>query len=205
VSVPRTSSGSCRRRTRRRKTPERRPRRSRSCRRDISITVGPEGKDESDLLLNGDLDALFHAAEPRAFTEGNPKVKRLFADPRATEREYFARTGIFPIMHAVAMRNDLIDAHPWLPEAVFNAYPRAKQLRYEAMRMEWVLGTLPWFGQELDETRALMGENSWPYGIEANEKTLNALFQYSYEQGLAKKRLTIEELFHPSTLKLTES
>jgi 4,5-dihydroxyphthalate decarboxylase len=171
----------------------------------ISVTVGPEGKDESDLLLDGEVDALFHAGEPKAFTEGHPKVKRLFADPRATERDYFARTGIFPIMHAVAMRNDLIDAHPWLPEAAFKAYSRAKQLRYEAMRMEWLMGTLPWFGQEFDETRALMGENFWPYGVEANEKTLNALFQYSYEQGLAKKRLTIEELFHPSTLDLTEA
>jgi 4,5-dihydroxyphthalate decarboxylase len=171
----------------------------------ISVSVGPEGKDESDLLLDGEVDALFHAGEPKAFTEGHPKVRRLFEDPRATERDYFARTGIFPIMHAVAMRNDLIEAHPWLPKAVFEAYSRAKQLRYEEMRMEWLMGTLPWFGQELDETRALMGDNFWPYGIGKNEKTLNALFQYSYEQGLAKKQLMIEELFHPSTLELTES
>jgi 4,5-dihydroxyphthalate decarboxylase len=171
----------------------------------ISVSVGPEGKDESDLLLDGEVDALFHAGEPKAFTEGHPKVRRLFEDPRATERDYFARTGIFPIMHAVAMRNDLIEAHPWLPKAVFEAYSRAKRLRYEEMRMEWLMGTLPWFGQELDETRALMGDNFWPYGIGKNEKTLNALFQYSYEQGLAKKQLMIEELFHPSTLELTES
>jgi 4,5-dihydroxyphthalate decarboxylase len=170
----------------------------------ISISVGPPGKDESDLLLDGDVDALFHAAEPKAFIEGNPKVKRLFNDPRAAERDYFRRTGIFPIMHAVAIRNDLIDAHPWLPEAVFNAYSQAKQQRYEAMRREWLLGTLPWYGQELDETRALMGENFWPYGIAENEQTLNALFQYSHEQGLAKKRLTIDELFHPSTLQLAD-
>jgi 4,5-dihydroxyphthalate decarboxylase len=170
----------------------------------VSITVGPEGKDESDLLLDGDVDALFHAAEPKALTEGNPNVRRLFADPRATEREYFARTGIFPIMHAVAMRNDLIDAHPWLPKAVFEAYSQAKQLHYEAMRMQWFLGTLPWFGQELDETRRLMGENFWPYGVEANRKTLEALLQYSHEQGLAKKRLTVEELFHPSSLNFNE-
>lgn len=113
------------------------------------ISVGPVGKDEFDLLLDGDVDALFHAAEPKAFAKGNPNINRLFTDPRATEREYFARTGIFPIMHAVAMRNDLIDDHPWLPEAVLNAYSRAKQLRYEAMGMGWLLGTLPWFGQEL--------------------------------------------------------
>jgi 4,5-dihydroxyphthalate decarboxylase len=171
----------------------------------ISITVGPEGKDESDLLLDGDVDALFHAVEPRAYVEGHPKVKTLFDDPRATEREYFLKTGIFPVMHAVAIRNDVIDANPWLPEAVFSAYSRSKQLEYEAMKMRWVMGTLPWHGQELKETREVMGENFWPYGIEANRKTLDALLQYSYDQGLAKKRLQIEDLFHPLVLDFAES
>ena len=171
----------------------------------ISISVGPEGKDESEMLLDGDVDALFHAAEPKAFAERHPKIRRLFTDSRATERDYFRLTGIFPIMHAVAVRNDVIDAHPWLPEAVFNAYSQAKQMQYEAMRMQWIFGTLPWFGQELEETRALMGENFWPYGIEPNRKTLEALFQYSHEQGLARKRLTVEELFHPSSLDFREA
>jgi len=171
----------------------------------ISISVGPEGKDESDLLVDGDVDALFHAGEPRAFIEGHPKIKRLFADPRTTERDYFSRTGIFPIMHAVAMRNDIIETNPWLPGAVFNAYSQAKQIQYEAMRMGWLYGTLPWYGQELEETRAVMGRNFWTYGIEGNRKTLDALFQYSHEQGLARNRLSIADLFHPSTLKFTES
>jgi len=170
----------------------------------ISVSVGPEGKDESDILVDGYVDALFHAAEPRAFTEDHPKIKRLLPNPRKTERDYYSRTGIFPIMHAVAVRNDIIDKHPWLPEAVFNAYAQAKQVRYDEMQMGWVLGTLPWYGQELEETRAVMGENFWPYGIEDNLKTLNALFQYSHEQGLAKKRLSVEELFHPSTLHFTD-
>jgi 4,5-dihydroxyphthalate decarboxylase len=171
----------------------------------ISVSVGPAGKDESDMLIDGDVDALFHAAEPKAYTEGHPKIRRLFADSRATERDYFARTGIFPIMHAVAMRNDIIDANPWLPEAVFTAYSQAKQIQYETMRMQWAFGTLPWFGQELEETRAVMGDNFWPYGIDANRKTLDALFQYSYEQGLAKKRLTVEELFHPASLNFKDA
>lgn len=170
----------------------------------ISISGGPAGKNESDMLINGDVDALFHAAEPQAFLEGHPKIKRLFVDPRATERDYFARTGIFPIMHAVAMRNDVVDAAPWLPQAVFNAYSEAKRVHYDAMRMQWILGTLPWFGQELEETKELMGENFWPYGVSANRRTLDALFQYSHEQGLAKKQLTVEELFHPSTLAFKE-
>jgi 4,5-dihydroxyphthalate decarboxylase len=170
----------------------------------VSITVGPQGKDESDLLLDGDVDALFHAIEPRAFTQRHPNVKRLFDDPRVTERAYFKKTGIFPIMHAVAIRNDVVDTYPWLPEAIFSAYSRSKQMEYEAMQKRWIFGTLPWFGQEFDETREVMGENFWPYGIGPNRKTLNALFRYSYDQGLAKKRLQVEDLFHASTIGFTE-
>ncbi len=72
------------------------------------------------------------------------------------------------------------------------------------MKMAWVMISLPWISKELEETRALMGENFWPYGIEPNRKALEALFQYSHEQGLAKRKLKIEELFHPSTLKLMD-
>ena len=171
----------------------------------ISIAIGPEGKDESDMLIDGDVDALFHAGEPRAFTEGHPKIKRLFGDYRAIERDYFARTGIFPIMHAVAIRNDIASQYPWLIEAVFNAYSQAKQLQYDDMSKNWIFGTLPWFGKELENTKRLMGGNFWPYGIEPNMKTLEALFQYSYEQGLASKQLTVEELFHPASMDLVEN
>jgi 4,5-dihydroxyphthalate decarboxylase len=77
-------------------------------------------------------------------------------------------------------------------------------MQYEAMGEKWILGTLPWFGQEFEETRELMGKNFWPYGIDANRKTLDALLQYSYEQGLAQKRLTVEELFVPASLQFSE-
>jgi 4,5-dihydroxyphthalate decarboxylase len=109
-------------------------------------------------------------------------------------------------MHAVAIRNATIEQHPWLPEAVFFAYSRAKQLNFANMRKSgWFNVSLPWFAQELEDTRKQMGENFWPYGIEPNRKALDALFRYSHEQGLASKRLSVEELFHPSTMKLRES
>jgi 4,5-dihydroxyphthalate decarboxylase len=171
----------------------------------ISIRSGPAGKDESDLLVDGDVDALFHAAEPRAFQERHPKVARLFADSRSTEREYFAKTGIFPIMHAVAVRNDVMQSHPWLPKALFLAYSQAKQLAYDEIRLSaWYKTSLPWIAQEAEETRELMGDNYWPYAVEPNRKALEALLQYSHEQRLAKRKLKIEQLFHPSTLQLTE-
>jgi 4,5-dihydroxyphthalate decarboxylase len=171
----------------------------------IKFMDGPPGKDESEMLADGSVDAVFHAAEPRAYVEGHPKVARLFPDYRAVERAYFLKTGIFPIMHAVAMRRDVVEAHPWLVASVFKAYSRAKQLAYDRLNgMAWVEDTLPWIGQEVEETRALMGENYWPYGIEPNWKALDSLFQYAHEQGLARSRVQIEDVFHPSTWKLSE-
>ncbi len=172
---------------------------------NITIIEGPEGKDESDMLADGDVDALFHAAEPRAYAERHPKVSRLFTDYRSVERAYYSKTGIFPIMHAVAMKRDLIEAHPELPQAIFKAYSESKTLAYDRLQKDaWVFDTLPWIGQEFEETQTLMGKNYWPYGIEPNRKALEALFQYSYEQGLASSHLTVEDLFEPSTLDLIE-
>ncbi|MCK4558603.1 MAG: ABC transporter substrate-binding protein [Calditrichia bacterium] len=172
----------------------------------VNIIKGTAGLDESELLITGEVDALFHAAEPKAYIDGNPLVDRLFPDSRKTERAYFSKTGIFPIMHAVAIKKELLNKNPWLAKAVFNAYSEAKTMDYIHMKkLGWVYDSLPWYGQELEETRALMGENFWPYGIGPNRKALDTLFRYSFEQGLSSRKLTIEELFHPSSLELIES
>ena len=171
----------------------------------LSVKTGPEGKDESDLLVSRDVDALFHAIEPRAFVEGHPKIRRLFPDVRSVERDYYSRTGIFPIMHAVAIKNDLVEEYPWIPSAVFDAYSKSKSVAYKKMNKEWFFETMPWYAQELESTKDLMGNNFFPYGVEANRITLETLFRYSHEQGLASRELTIEELFEPSTLQLVES
>ena len=171
----------------------------------LSVSIGAAGKDESDLLLDGDVDAIFHAAEPKAYVQGDERVVRLFPEFRRVERNYYARTGIFPIMHAVAVRNDVVEQHPWLPRAVFDAYVEAKRRMYTQVdKMGWATSSLPWFAKELEETKALMGEDFWPYGIEPNRKALETLFQYSYEQGLTKRRLNIEDVFLPELLELSE-
>ena len=171
----------------------------------VPISAGPAGMDESDLLVSGKVDALFHAAEPRAFIEGHPKVARLFPDPRTVERAYYKKTGIFPIMHAVAIKKAVLKENPWLSAAIFKAYSQAKQMSYEHMaKAAWIYDMLPWYGQELEETQALMGDNFYSYGIKPNRKTLEALFRYSHRQGLANRELTIEELFDPGGLELAE-
>ncbi len=125
----------------------------------VPISMGPAGKDESDLLESGEVDALFHAVEPRAYIQGHPKVGRLFPDYRSTERAYFSKTGIFPIMHAVAIKKSLVKKNPWLVEAVFRAYSQSKQIAYDYMaKAAGLRDSLPWFGQEFEETRALMGK-----------------------------------------------
>jgi 4,5-dihydroxyphthalate decarboxylase len=133
-------------------------------------------------------------------------VARLFPDYRSVERAYFARAGIFPIMHAVAIKRDVAQQNPWLAEAVFNAYSQAKQMSYKHMaKAAWLYDMLPWYGQEFEETRALMGDNFYSYGIKPNRKTLEALFRYSHQQGLSSRELTVEELFDPVSLEFAES
>ena len=172
----------------------------------LSISDGTPGKDESDLLVDGEVDALFHAAEPKAFLAGDPDCVRLFADSKATEQAYFRKTGIFPIMHAVAVRRDLADDDPAFLAAVFDAYAQSKQRTYDFLaKSAWYKQSLPWIAEEFRATRALMGDNYWSYGVEPNRAALEALFAYAFEQGLAKRTVTVEEVFHPAALALVEA
>lgn len=172
----------------------------------ITVMTGTPGLDESDLLLEGEVDALFHAGTPAAFVEGDPRIKRLFPDFRAVERDYFERTGIFPIMHMLAIRRTVAEQHPWLARAVFSAYSQAKLMAYQTKdRLTWATDMLPWYSQELEDTRALMGKNFYPYGVDPNRSTIELLYRYSRAQGLADRVLTIEETFLPGSLDFEEN
>ena len=171
----------------------------------VSITDAPADEDESTLLISGKVDAILHPAEPKVYQDRNPIVERLFKDHRTVERDYFSETGIFPIMHCVAIRNETAKVNPWLPKAVFEAYSKAKFNDYHYMRkLGWVMDSLPWYGQEFNETRELMGDNFYPYGLEASKASFEAAFRFTYEQGLSNRLVTLEEMFEKSTLKLEE-
>lgn len=171
----------------------------------VPIEKGPEGVDESDLLDSGEVDACFHAGEPRAFTDRRPNIDRLFPDARKTEQDYFKKTGIFPIMHAVAIKKSLAQQNPEVVPVVFKAYSEAKQKAYNYLAYQAsIMDILPWASQEFEATKELMGENYFAYGIKPNRKSLESLFRYSYEQGLCRKHLKIEDLFLPESLALVE-
>jgi len=170
---------------------------------DFPIEKGPPGVDESELLLSGGCDALVTAITPKSYEDGNPKIRRLFSNVKATEQQYYRETGLFPIMHVVAIRADVARENSWLPPAVFQMYSEAKQVAYDNLASTGVLRTsLPWATDEYEETTKLMGNDYWRYGIEANRKELEAIMRYTYEQGLVKERGRFEAMFDPSTLEL---
>jgi 4,5-dihydroxyphthalate decarboxylase len=170
---------------------------------DFPLSLGPPGVNESELLLGGGCDALITPITPRAYLEGNPKIRQMFSPIKPAEQQYFRDTGLFPIMHVVAIRTDVARDNPWLPAAVFKMYSEAKQIAYANLGTTTVLRTsLPWVTEEYQETRQLMGDDYWRYGIEANRRELEAVMRYTYEQGLVKKLGQFEDMFDPSTLNL---
>tara|TARA_R110000850_G_scaffold117831_10_gene234480 strand:+ start:3444 stop:4547 length:1104 start_codon:yes stop_codon:yes gene_type:complete len=172
---------------------------------DFPLIKGPDGVDESELLLSGQCDALITAITPKAYLERNPKIRQLFPKAREPEIAYFKKTGMFPIMHVVAIKTEVLEKEPWLAKAVFEMYSEAKTMAYANLESTTVVRTsLPWAKDEYESTVEIMGDNYWKYGIEANRKELEAIMRYVFEQGLVKKQISFEELFAPSTLTLEE-
>jgi 4,5-dihydroxyphthalate decarboxylase len=150
----------------------------------------------NDMLLTDDLDAVLAARPPIAFTSGNGEVKRFFGNCREVEAAYYRETGIFPIMHVIAVRKEILDAHPWVARNLFTAFDDARRRSIErVLDLTVSLVPIPWGNDFAREGKALMGENFFSYGIERNRRTLEAFLQYAFEQGVCEKRLTAEEIF----------
>jgi 4,5-dihydroxyphthalate decarboxylase len=129
----------------------------------------------------------------------SPATRRSDGYFRAAEKEYFQRSGLFPIMHAVGIRRDVLDKHPWLAASVYKAFAQAKKIADADLAETTALKiSLPWVNAELESTEAALGKDFWSYGIEQNHKTLKTMARYSYEQGLAVRQLTVEEMFATS-------
>jgi 4,5-dihydroxyphthalate decarboxylase len=158
----------------------------------------PEGMTLSIMLADGELDAVISAEPPACYGDGCTPVARLFEDFELIEREYFQRTRIYPIMHALGVRNDIHQSQPWLAANIYRAFLEAKQLSMiDLFELRALKIGLPWIVSHASQTRDLMGEDFWPYGIDANRHTLEVMTRYSYEQGLAPRKLSLDELFAP--------
>lgn len=172
---------------------------------DIRIQQIPDDRSLSSMLEAGELDAVFSARAPSCVRRKAPHVGRLFPDYRTAEQDYFRRTGIFPIMHMIGIRKELVAQHPWLPVSVYKAFLQAKAICMPQVGdIGQLWSTLPWSVADFDDTVGLMGADYWAYGVAESYKTLDTLARYSHEQGLSVRRVAVEELFAPSTLELSK-
>ena len=165
----------------------------------VEVEWADKGVDLGQMLEAGEIDALISADIPRAVLEGSPKVGRLFQDYEVAERDYFRRTGIFPIMHTIVVARELANQRPEIVRAVYKAFCAAKdqaQKQYiHGMTFNNMAQMLPWFTRLIENDRALLGDDWWPYGVERNRAAIDAVLRYHYEQGLTKRRFTVNEAF----------
>jgi 4,5-dihydroxyphthalate decarboxylase len=167
------------------------------------IDVAPIGPDQTlaGMLVDGEIDALYSPRTPAPFAQGRPEVRRLFPNFREVEAAYFAKTGIFPIMHVIVLRRDVYEANRWLARSLVKAFEAA---RVDALRgideTAALRYMLPWLADEVARTREVLGADYWTYGAVANRLDLLTLADYSHDQGLAVRRFRVDQLFAPETL-----
>jgi 4,5-dihydroxyphthalate decarboxylase len=164
----------------------------------VRLEAATGGKSLSAMLTAGDIDGIISPRRPSSFGAAN--VGWLFEDPTAAAKDYYQRTGIFPIMHIVGVRRSLADRHPWLPAAVLKAFTAAKSLALAQLADTAATKVmLPFVEEQLKSTRELLGDDYWSYGLAANTQTLDAFLRHHHVQGLSSRPLAAAELFHPST------
>jgi len=154
------------------------------------------------MLISGEIDAALSAHPPLCFDQGHPNVGRLFEDYLDIEMKYVKETGIYPIMHAVAFRREIVEKHPWVAANLFKAFDEARRISVErALACTSSALPLPWGYEFAKRMQAVVGNDLMPYGVEANRTTLDAFLQYAFEQGVCHRRLQPEELFPPQVQK----
>ena len=167
----------------------------------IRIRKAPEGSDISEMLAEGEVDAVIHPDIIAPILRRDPRVGRLFEDYRAEEEAYFRRTGIFPIMHATAIKSEILDEHPWVATNLAQAFEKAKFAGYRRMSNPRIV-PLAWFLDEWDAQWALMGPDPWENGLTAaNRKNLETLIGYSRDGGLISKLSTVDDFYTDVMLK----
>ncbi|MFQ5851416.1 MAG: PhnD/SsuA/transferrin family substrate-binding protein [Candidatus Binatia bacterium] len=167
----------------------------------VSIEPIPKGCSLSSMLDEGELDAIITPLLPSVFARRSPRVRRLFENFREVEKDFYKRTGVFPIMHTLVMKTSLYERYPWVSQSIYKAFCKSRDEAVSKLYDTNALRiTLPWVVAEVEEEEAMfLGQDIWPYGVEPNRKTIQTLIEYLKQQQLLERDLTIEELFAPNT------
>lgn len=149
-----------------------------------------------DMLAAGEIDAIITYRDPQVFSDRVANIGRLFPDFKRAEKSYYKKTGIFPIMHVVGIRESLVESNPWLPASVVAAFEKSKSNCLPQLTdLDALNFTLPWLVAEAEETINLMGADFWPYGLSKNRHTLETQIRWSFEQGIIDRQPSLNELF----------
>jgi 4,5-dihydroxyphthalate decarboxylase len=166
---------------------------------DLKIERVATGKNVENMLIDGELDALIHPELIQPILDRDKRVTRLFPNYRDLEVAYFKRTGIFPIMHTTAIRQEVVEKYPWVPINLMQAFEESKNAAYRRMENPRIV-PLAWFRHFLEEQEEVLGRDPWVYGLgERNRNNLETLMQYSQEQGLLGRKMSLDELFINTT------
>ncbi|MCB4769731.1 ABC transporter substrate-binding protein [Ancylobacter sp. Lp-2] len=162
----------------------------------FAVTRLGAGETLWQLLLEGEIDAIIAPRAPQAFAQGHPAIRRLFADVPAAEQDYYRRTGLFPLMHVIGIREDVAERHPGLPAALAEAFGAAKAFAAgELHQYAYDAAMLPWQEASLRETEAAMGRDYWPYGLEPNRRAIDTFARYQFEQGIVERLQSAADIF----------
>ena len=164
----------------------------------LRLEEAPPGRDLADMLRDGEIDAAITSVAWVPYE--HPDLAFLLPDYREREREYFARTRIFPVMHTLVVRTSLLEAQPSLGGLLFEAWTVAKEACFDRLERERLLGTSMWFAGLLEEERLAVGErDTYPWGLRRSRHEIAKLVDYALDQGIVTVRYEPEALFHPST------
>lgn len=168
---------------------------------DVHVVPAPDGRSLNDLLISGEIDGFIGPRWPQCYQDGHSQIARLFPEAVPVASGYYRKTGIFPIMHLLGIRRALVEQYTFLPAALFKAFEAAKRIALDELNdTSATKVTMPFVEDQLEVVRQLMGVNYWPYGVAGNLATLEAFLDAHHRQGLSPRRLSVDELFHSSTL-----
>jgi 4,5-dihydroxyphthalate decarboxylase len=165
---------------------------------DVRLDFLGPGQTLEGMFEAGALDALLSIYIPSLFHKGSPRIARLFPDFKTVEQDYYRRTGVFPIMHTVVLREDVCIEHPWAARSIYQAFRAAKDLAIDGLYDTDALQlALPWLIDHVEEAWRVLGKDFWSYGLEPNRPTLAAIGRFVHEQGLSPRVVSPDELFAP--------
>ena len=165
----------------------------------MRVKVVPKGENIDRMLLDGGLEGALYPETLPCIRDRSAKVAPLFANPKEAEIDYYKKSGIFPIMHTVVIKNKILEQSPWAAVSILQAFQQAKEICYRNMKDPRNFA-LVWVKELMQEQESIFGDDPWPYNIEDNRKALEAVVRYEYDQGMIKKKPKIEELFFPASL-----